>query len=546
MKSIIIATVGMIMSVTAGMAVEYDLGHVGVFANTSRNFSGAWVHLNSAKLADGTEINSPFQFEVSSPYDRHYRASIGFAELRTGIEFPKEFSKKNNMGRRYFVDESAFSRDFTPWLRSMSFAHASKIRVACNLLADASFVKELTTSMARMNSSDPRYFAFWTSPKAQQILLRQGERCSNAAAKVWPYERVSVALLQTELSRLGYYSGEVDGAKGPMTDSAVASARSLYSIHTQDTELLTHKLRSEVREDEALALVEGFVADNASKPSVKQSGKAPVTSTIQVKLVSEVEELRRQLNASNATVADLQEDAKNGARVPELQRQLDAANQTIADLHEGAAKDTRVQELQRQLDAANATIADLRETTVPASQLAAANAVVADLRAGSVPLREHNETQRSLDAANTTIADLSEKVAVLEPLLATALGNAEQLQEGLAETSRQRDALNATVATMKQTMVDSHEYEQLAAQLRAANTTVADLQEAMKTKFVPLAEHENLRRQIAALNETVTVLQERSEKLKVRWLDAQRTYDAFRDECATEPLCRTTMGLDDL
>lgn len=537
MKLISLVVAGaLLMPVAAHAGVtDYKVAHVSPFANTVSNHAGAWVDLRSATFSDGTEIKTSVQFEISARYDRYTQYTIGFAQYRTGIEFPARFARKRNMGFRYFVNDSAYRKDFSGWLQSMSFEHANRIRAVCGLLADRKIARDLTERMARMNSSNPRYFQYWTDKRALAGVVRQGERCISAARRVWPDNRVALAFLQTELARLGLYHGEIDGVDGPNTRAAVRQAQALYLLPSAGVASLTAELRGLEKTNPSLERVASFVADNAAAPA------EPVPPAD-----AREKELERQLAAANKALADLKAGTVPASREAELQRQLNAANATIADLREGIESNEEVARVNSLLAAANATIADLRATTVPANQLAAANATVADLRETTVTKDEFAGLRRNLDAANATIADLTDEVAVLTPRLLDAEGRAAVLDAELSEAVRQRDALNRTMADMETNMIARTEYQKLRVQLDAANVTVADLREEIETEHVPLLEHENLRRQIAALNETVTVLQERSEKLKARWLDAQRSYDAFREECAAEPLCRSTMELDGL
>lgn len=77
-----------------------------------------------------------------------------------------------------------------------------------------------------------------------------------------------------------------------------------------------------------------------------------------------------------------------------------------------------------------------------------------------------------------------------------------------------------------------------------ANAKLSELQERLASEYVARADYTESQRQISALNETVALLSERAERFRGRWLDAQRVYDAFIQDCREVPNCAKAMELD--
>jgi len=265
--------------------------------------------------------------------------------------------------------------------------------------------------------------------------------------------------------------------------------------------------------------------------------------------------MQRQLSATLAVLADMREAWTSPDQRAELDAQLEAANQEIASLRSEVVSADEHEQVQRQLDAANTALADQDES--------------------SVPLAQYEELERQLSAANASIADLTERVGTLEPseaVLRMALADA---RTQIAMLSEQRDALNTTLANLNESSVSVSEYEESLRQLAAANVALSDLQDTIETEYVPrsvameidrrlnaanaaiadlrgeidsqyvpLANHSEALRQISALNETVTVLTERTDTFRSRWLDAQRVYDAFIEDCRENPTCANAMELE--
>jgi chromosome segregation ATPase len=310
------------------------------------------------------------------------------------------------------------------------------------------------------------------------------------------------------------------------------------------------------------------------------SGNAPQESRgNETELRAELDETKRQLEAANKTIADIQagsvsstalaeEQAQRqalGSSLAELQDRLEKAqgeiasqvaaldqlsseraalaaenanlqnivvglNKTISDLQSGMEADARLSELRKQLDAANSTIASMQE--------------------GSVPVATHRELEQQRDALSKALADAKEAteanfIAREEHVAALAA-----MQDSELNLRRQLDGVNKSLVDLQDNIsrnyvsLDEHKLKiatlaeaeaSLRRQLDAANTTVADLQNKIEIGYVPIASHNETLAQLDALNARIVDLQntmERDYTPNAKMVEALRLIDAANSTIA--------------
>lgn len=397
-------------------------------------------------------------------------------------------------------------------------------------------------------------------------------------------ERLKV--IQAVLKDYGFYSSSLDGLMGPGTRSAIRRANELLGRGGTGQPCLT---------DEHLARLE--LGKNILRPSVDGGNENKLALLVRKNTI-----LRDQLRGANVEIVS--SGLASFPKVPtEAVTAVTLDNESGTDLNTGERDDlvTQVKSLSAELKKIRSTwvtpevarnlqsqIADLesnleRSKSMTAServeqltkQLNAANQSIADIQDKTVPLAEHSQIVRQLSAANNTIFELRAKSQKFEEQaenLQTSLSSTEvelsnqekltnSLNESLVELNQnsvtrlkyneiknQLAAVNETLVDLKERTkreyVPKREFDRVANQLAATNATIADLRATLERDYKPLEEFIALGRQVAALNETVTVLTERTERYKTRWLDVQKMYDGFVQECRSEAYCAETMELE--
>jgi peptidoglycan hydrolase-like protein with peptidoglycan-binding domain len=268
-------------------------------------------------------------------------------------------------------------------------------------------------------------------------------------------------------------------------------------------------------------------------------------------LQQELNEVRRQLEAANKTIVDLQSSTVSSAALTEAQEQRTALSTSIADL-QGRLKatQTELEESNRKLTVADEEQSNLTsENASLRSIVVGLNKSIADLQSGLEADARLVDLKKQLDAANTTIAamqsdsvpmskfaDLESQRAALSQALADQSQSIEAdyiskvdhaaalatMQDTELSLRRQLDAVNKSLVDLQDSiatryisleehanlLANSSEIETtLRRQLDAANTTVADLQRKIEIGYVPLSDHNNTLTQLDALNARLVDLQ---------------------------------------
>lgn len=520
----------------AGKIDSFQTEHVKPYSDKTKGYSGGWVHLSEISI-NGITIDENFSFEYGKNYFKSGSATIGISSRHSKIKVMAAQAHKRNVGNRFFITASSFGKDFTPFMNSLDADDLLKLNAICSLVTDSARFGQIVRKMTRSMPSDLKYRSHWQNANNIKQIRKVASNCMKRTDDRLYGNGPVLQEIQVHLHNAGYYNGEIDGITGPVTRNAIAAyKRATNSYSSTNLQLLSILRKStELQSNDHVVIAAAVSAPNSQ--TGQSTGRSDLISGMDTEAMKErINELERQLAAANETAADRVALSDHAS----IQRQLSAANATIAEM----VSVKEAEELRRQLDAANSTIADMRDNNVPARQLTAANSALTDLHEEVNRLRPLQslmqestlkivELERQREALNDTIASLKD-----DSVSATEY---ERLQ-------LQLDAANSSLADLsdriEREFVPAADFVSLRSQLSAANQTLADLRETIETRYTPNSDHQRILRQVEALNETVTVITERSEKFKGRWLDTQRMYDGFVDTCRDDPVCARTMELD--
>ncbi len=300
------------------------------------------------------------------------------------------------------------NRGYAPDARSLILAFSEREKLALAWIIEHS--AELISFANATDRISPNVADFWRGQeevfpaRVEKVFstVLQGYKGSSETRNTNDH---ASAIIQPALAKLGLYSGPIDGVAGPVTRTAVSA------FQTERGRLVTGYADSEEREmlaqvlkDEEGGEVLSQIAQlQATIDTLKRlsADRAEIIRALRVELHQARVELRRARASSRS-------DPETEASA-ELRRQLEAANATIADLQAESVPRSELERLEERL----VTIVTTLDPASPAAELPTFDAPTTPM---SASISEHCNSINVLTSTNggfTTLGAMTNPAFVL-------------------------------------------------------------------------------------------------------------------------------------